>query len=130
VQRVNDRHAAPARRREDGVGQVVIDAVGVDHVGAEIVDQSREVLARLARMEETRQSGQTGGAGARRERRREAAAPIRRLVVRMVNGEVGAEPTALADWREMVEVHALGAALAMTPAMDREQSNGASLMPP
>ena len=43
----------------------------------------------------------------------------------MVDGELGAFPAALAKQRQMVEVHAFGAALAMVQAMDPEQAHGA-----
>ena len=99
---------------------MVVDPVGVDQVGAEVVEQPREFLARLARMKEARQRGETGDTQARRDRRGEIVAPLRRLVVGMVDGELGAIPAALAKQREMVEVHALGPALAMVPAMDPE----------
>src|SRR5580704_10850821 len=54
VQGEGDRNLALERRRQDGGRQLMIDAVHMDDVGAEIVEQRGELPFGLARMEEAR----------------------------------------------------------------------------
>src|SRR5277367_4246177 len=103
---------------------MMVDAVRVDDVRTEVVKQAAELAARFAGVEEARQRLEARKAGGRREFSGKVAPPFRGLVVGMVHGEFGAGPAALAKQREVVEMHALGAALAIVQAMDSEKSHG------